>query len=254
LTVASETSPPRLVGTLNFRDVGGLPTENGKRTVAGAVYRSDALEHITEEDVRLIHDVLGVGAIVDLRSHIEGGQRPSWASDSTIGFFSLPLDDAMQDWSLLEPDKPRALIVRKYVSYLEVAALNIVASIDVIARNAGSSATIIHCAVGKDRTGIVIALLLEVLGVTREAIVEDYLLTEPNMPSLIERLSESELYRERVKTNPPEVYHAERHTIELFLDELASRGGAEQWLLANGLEPERVRTLRAALLEPEGER
>lgn len=247
---------PELEGAFNFRDLGGLPTEDGRRTVQGAIFRSDALEQLTGDDVRVLCDVVGVGSVIDLRAHVEtAGERPQWARDTTLDFVSLPLDDAWTDWGVLDDEGRRTLLVRKYLSYLDAAAQNVVTALEVIAENARlRRPTVFHCAVGKDRTGVLTAILLGVLGVTREAIVADYLVTQGNMGRLLERLKQSEVYRKRVETNPAEVYLAEEHTIAMFLDALDERfGGPSAWALTHGLDEAAVDGLRDNLLEPAAE-
>lgn len=246
------TGLPALEGANNFRDLGGLPTDDGRRTVHGAVYRSDALEELTGDDVKTLCEVIGVGCVIDLRAHVEvGGKRPAWAVDDTIDFVSLPLSDDWSEWGELDEEGRRTLLARKYLSYLEAAAANVVAALELIAENAGRRPTVFHCAVGKDRSGVLAAILLGVLGVTREAIVGDYLETAGNLARIMDRLRASELYRERVRTNPAEVYLAQEHTIRLFLEAVDDRfGGAGAWALAHGLRPESIERLRDNLVEP----
>lgn len=243
---------PRLEGAYNFRDLGGLPTEDGRRTVHGAIFRSDALEQLTGDDVHTLCEVLGVGSVIDLRAHVEtAGERPPWARDTTLDFVSLPLDDAWTDWGTLDDEGRRTLLARKYLSYLDAAAQNVVTALELIAENARlRRPTVFHCAVGKDRTGVLTAILLGVLGVTRQAIVDDYLITQGNMGRLLDRLKQSEVYAKRVETNPAEVYLAEEHTIRLFLDALDERfGGPASWALTHGLGEAAVDGLRDDLLE-----
>lgn len=244
----------RLEGALNFRDLGGLPTSDGRATVPGALFRSDALEELTAEDVRVLREELEIGSVIDLRAQLETGSgRPAWAEGTDVEFVSLPLSHEFADWGPLDVDARRTLLARTYLGYLEAASHNVVAALRHIAANAGTRPTIVHCAVGKDRTGVVVSVLLSLLGVERDAVVADYLVTAGNMERLLERLSASEVYRERVRTNPAEVYRAEEHTMRLFLDEIDARhGGVEAWAVASGLEPEAVGTLRERLLTGPG--
>ena len=246
---------PELEGAYNFRDLGGLPTDDGKRTVSGAIFRSDALEQLTGDDVHTLYEVIGVGSVIDLRAQVEtGNQKPSWARDE-IDFLSLPLLDDWDDYGVLDDEGRRTLMARKYMSYLEAASANVVTALEAIADNAGKRATVFHCAVGKDRSGVLAAILLSLLGVTREAIVADYVATAQNMERLLARLRENEMYAERMRTNPAEVYLAEEHTMRLFLDAFEERyGSAEAWALANGLSAEHLGSLRSQLVEtPEKE-
>jgi protein-tyrosine phosphatase len=250
--IGAPVTTPSLEGVFNFRDLGGLPTTDGRRTVSGAVFRSDALEELTGDDVRTLCDVVGVGRVIDLRAHIEtGGGVPDWAAVEAIDFVSLPLSDDWDDWGELDDEGRRTLMARKYMSYLTAASENVVTALRLIAENAGVRPTVFHCAVGKDRSGVVAAILLSLLGVTREAIVGDYVATAPNMESIMSRLKASAIYAERVRMNPAEVYRADEHTMQLFLAALDERfGSASQWALDNGLEEAVLARLREQLVEP----
>lgn len=240
-----------LAEAYNFRDLGGLPTIGGGRVGAGHVYRSDTLDHLTQSDVDHLCDELGVCDVIDLRAGVEGaGEPPAWVAGRPVRFANLPLSDDWADWGVLDDESRRTLMARKYLSYLEAAGHNVVAALRILAGNAGTRPTVVHCAVGKDRTGVVVSILLGLLGVEREAIVADYAKTAQNMERMLERLRSSDVYRERVRTNPPEVYRSDTHTMELFLDAIVERfGGAEGWALARGLTPAEIAALRQGLLE-----
>jgi protein tyrosine/serine phosphatase len=245
-----DMSEATLSGVYNFRDIGGLPTGDGRETVFGSVFRSDNLEHLSDEDVRILTDRLGVGLVIDLRAKVETEKgRAPWASQTAIEFASLPLLDDWEDYGVLDEEGRRTLLARKYMGYLENASSNLVQALRLLAERAGRNAVIVHCAVGKDRTGVVIALLLSLLGVRRDAIVGDYIATAANMDALIGRLSQEKAYRERMARNPVEVYRAEAHTMELFLESLdQNAGGAAGWAVAHGLDEETIARLHEKLL------
>lgn len=237
-------------GTLNFRDLGGLRTADGRRTAHGRLFRSDALERLDDADVALLRDELAIASVIDLRATVEtGGAPPPWAAATAIEFASLPMSDDWMEWGELDEEGRRTLLARKYMSFLDAAGANIVAALGIVAANAGERPTLFHCAVGKDRTGVLAALVLTLLDVERAEIVADYAVTAAAMPSIIERLAADELYRHRLEVNPTEVYQAEAHTMELFLSLLDERhGGAERWARANGLPAADLARLRGGLL------
>ena len=108
---------------------------------------------------------------------------------------------------------------------------------------------VFHCAAGKDRTGLVAALVLGVLGVDDETIVADYVLTAENMPLLVERHRAVAAARGIVAEVGDPHFAAEAEAMHGVLDGLEERhGGIERYLLANGLEPEAVDRLRSTLL------
>jgi protein-tyrosine phosphatase len=244
-----------LTGVFNFRDLGGLETVDGGTIVPGAVFRSDALDELSANDVRLLCDSLGVRTLIDLRAHIEtSGNAPAWAAAEAVDILSLPLSDDWEGWGELDDDSRRTLLSRKYASYLDVAGHNVISALERIAGDAGARPVVVHCAVGKDRTGVVVAILLSLLKVRREQIVADYVTTASNMAPIMERLAASETYAHRVLTNPPEVYMAEEHTITQFLDAVDSEfGGAEPWAVQRGLSEPTLARLRERLVRRESE-
>ena len=247
----SRIQPAVLRGVLNFRDIGGLPAGGGRVTASGRVFRSDNLDHLDRDDVSALTEGLRVGLVIDLRAHVETGGpgRPAWASDAPVDVVNLPLLDDWDSYGELDDEGRRTLMARKYMSYLEAASANVVTALRLLAERPDDGGTIVHCAVGKDRTGVVIGILLGILGVRREAIVADYVATASNLPAILERLARNVLYRERMASNPAEVYRAEAHTMELFLDALDARwGGPEGWLLSAGGDTELVERLRSKLL------
>ncbi len=104
----------------------------------------------------------------------------------------------------------------------------------------------VHCASGKDRTGIVAALVLGLVGATREAIISDYLRSGPNMPPIIERFRSYRL--------PDELFHCTESAIVTFLDAVEQRyGGFAGWARQAGISEAAVSRLRQALTEPRPE-
>jgi protein-tyrosine phosphatase len=179
------TAPPRIVdlqGGHNFRDLGGYVTQDGTTLRPGLVFRSGMLAELTPEDLQQV-DALGIRVILDLRSNRERASRPTrwprfavvdrWVRDheGSVGEFvhSLTLPDASSAWvreSMVEAY--RELPYEQADSYREL-----------FRRVAGSDLPLLfHCSAGKDRTGVAAALLLSALDVSRDRIIEDYLLTD----------------------------------------------------------------------------
>ena len=110
--------------------------------------------------------------------------------------------------------------------------------------------TVLHCAAGKDRTGVVTALVLGLLGVDHEQIVADYMVTATHMDRITERFGRWPRYRRNMASLPAEIYRVEEHTIRTFLRELDHRyGGAAGWARTKGVDPDAERRLAAALLD-----
>lgn len=164
---------------LNFRDLGGLRTLDGRLVRSGVIYRSEGPASFFAEHRREL-GALGVRSVCDLRSAGERAAAPNdWCgSDCRVLHFDMNTDvrvSAAQSDSL-RPDSTmndaHRLMRRNYV--LMPAALSPHLSSMVDALLANGVPMIVHCTAGKDRTGVAIALLLSLLGVTREDIVTDY--------------------------------------------------------------------------------
>ncbi|WP_157250267.1 tyrosine-protein phosphatase [Nonomuraea typhae] len=111
---------------------------------------------------------------------------------------------------------------------------------EVIIEIAGNLPALVHCAAGKDRTGIVVALILDLVGADEETIVRDYALTQKDLPRILEMLE--------VPGIPHALLEAPEEAMRTFLAELAARGGAQVVLAPHGLTPAHVELLRAGLL------
>ena len=232
-----------LDGTANTRDVGGLPTTSGGRTVSRRLLRSDNLQDLSPEDVRRLIDDYGVRTVADLRADIEaraGGPGPM-TREPLVAVEQLSLfPERSRSVAAEVPDVPpwerRPVTGRGfsglYLGFLAERADSVLAALRMIAHREG--ATIVHCTAGKDRTGTVVALALADAGVERSAIVADYAASADHFDELMKRLSASTGSRE------PALAAAVRHrpkaiTMERFLDALsAEAGGVGPWLAAHG--------------------
>ncbi len=111
--------------------------------------------------------------------------------------------------------------------------------------------TVLHCAAGKDRTGLVTALTLSLAGVDEADIVDDYLASAHNMPRIVERFRGWPFYRDHMAAVAPELYETHERTIRGFLDVLdRDWGGAAGWAAARGIPAAVPADLADGLLEP----
>ncbi len=238
---------PSLTGAYNFRDLAGLRTSDGRRVRSGVLFRSDTLQALTDADVVRLTDELHVGLVVDLRAGLEAVQegRGPLAAASTC-YLNVPLPEAPE--SDRPPDQQTLLF---YLTNLDSAASPLPTLLRTLSAVAGHTPTVLHCAAGKDRTGLVTALLLRLLGVETQEIVTDYLRTAENMDRIVARFRDWPRYREHLERVPPEVYRAEEHTIRGFLERLeVDHGGARAWATSRGLGEDVISRLAAGLLEP----
>ena len=235
-------------GCVNARDLGGYAVGDGRETRWGAIIRSDNPWHLTAAGEAAVVDY-GVRQIVDLRMPDEAAQWPNpFAESGTHGI-------AYAHVSFLDPAVPDSGIDRladEYKHMLDRHSGQVTAIMRVIA-HAPEGGVLIHCAAGKDRTGLISALLLELAGVSREVIGADYALSaeclrERNVEWLENGPGERE-ERERALAK----YIPRAEVMQEVLEYLDERyGGTERYLLELGLRPDEIGRLRERLLVHSG--
>jgi protein-tyrosine phosphatase len=250
--VVTEVAPgPIVTGAVNFRDLGGLPTRHGDRLRPGRLFRSDTLQELTPSEAELLHRDLGVICIVDLRGPEESAEE----GRGLLGTFPLcHINVPLVDSSFLldqGPDRPAPAtggpLMQQYFANLE--SQNLVIAVDLAARMAAYGPTVLHCATGKDRTGMVAALVLGLLEVTEDAVVSDYMATAPNMGKVLDRARRLPRYKPYVDLDDPTIFHCDEETIRGFLRQIRERyGSAEGWALSKGIGTDTIGQLRARLL------
>ncbi|WP_392545212.1 tyrosine-protein phosphatase [Oryzobacter telluris] len=250
-----------LDGLVNMRDLGGLPTRDGGTVATGRLIRSDNLQDLSDADVTRLVDELGVTDIVDLRTdtelHLEGPgplrrvealthhhhslieeQRAS-ESVGDVGRRALP-------WRDDDPVRDASFWASHYLRYLAKRPESVAAALEVVAGAEG--AVVVHCAAGKDRTGTVVAMALDVAGVPHDEIVADYVLTAERLERIIGRLMPRESYGEALAKQKLEDQLPRAESIEAILAAVHEGwGGAAGWLLAHGWSPADVERLRTRL-------
>ncbi len=242
--------PPRLIpleGCLNFRDLGGYPTVDGRLVRWRQVFRSDALHLLTPGDVTRVRDELRVRDVIDLRSTAEvrsEGQGP--LAEHELRFHHVPLFDG----EVRSEDRERAAqisLADRYVFLAEVAGERIARVITTIA--GADAGTVFHCAAGKDRTGVISAILLGLLEVPDDVIIADYVATRENLDAIVDRLNALEGYRAMLAALPPDTMHANPETMVEFLDRLrAAHGSVDGYAAHAGVSAAVVTRLRDRLL------
>lgn len=169
-----------LSGATNFRDFGGNPTSDGRRVRWRHLYRSNKLSVLSTEDKQRL-DSLGVDTVFDLRVRREREADPTCWSHSSLKVetyppgLKRPLIEMAEDHGGDE-EGASALMAEFYGSMPRTMPHVFGALIRSLAK--GAIPCIVHCSAGKDRTGIACALILTALGVPREIVVEDYMLTQ----------------------------------------------------------------------------
>jgi len=230
-------------GCVNVRDLGGLPTEDGRTTRFERVVRADSVRQLTEAGWQALA-AYGVHRIVDLRWHDELAEDPR--RDLGVEVVHVPVFPDLGDpaWDAAEAGGDRG---REYAWLLEIGADRFAQAIASVAE-APEGPVVVHCAAGKDRTGLVAALVLRLVGVPHEAIVEDYVLSGRNLEHLIgpwvEAAPDDEERERRIylgMTPPSAIEHAvaevERH-----------HGSVYEYLRSGGASPQTLARVRQRLL------
>jgi protein-tyrosine phosphatase len=238
-----------LTGAHNFRDLGGLPTRDGAHTRAGVMFRSDALHHLEPTDVdRLL--ALGMRSVIDLRSRVElerTGRGPLEATD--IAWLHAPLSHSDAGVQVLPPALVEGDLGRHYSESLAERTDTLVEIITHLAA-AENLPAVFHCTAGKDRTGMVAALVLSLVDVDDEVIVEDYALTDDRMALVIERIRSSGDFPEQLAPAAARIARAEASSMHTFLAAVArTYGDATGWARSAGIADDVIASLRAVLVE-----
>ena len=261
-----------LDGAENVRDLGGLPTADGRVVQPHRLIRSDSLQSLSPADVRYLVDELEVRAVADLRTGVEvdlEGPGPMTREPAVeIRHFSLfpeagentdaaAADDDDEPVVLPWQNRDRAESAEQrrrgaagiYLAYLDDRADSILAALRLIAHTDG--ATIVHCAAGKDRTGVVVALALTEVGVERAAIVDDYAQSAERTEATIRRLASRRTYAADLLPDVDFDQHKPRATtMRRLLDAIDDvHGGVPAWLRAHGWTDADAAALRGRLLD-----
>ncbi len=246
-------------GTVHWLALDGAA--NARVVMPGVLLRSDNLQGLTDSDIeRLVADQ-ALELVLDLRTDVEielegpgpimreprvrvehrslypqtGGNTDLEAA--TVKPWGEITDDAFAD------ERP---VVRTYMNYLVARPDSIVAAVRAIAGARG--AVLVHCAAGKDRTGVVVALALDAAGVDRAAIVGDYVATADRIEAILERLVASPTYRDELEGHDPQQHAPVPATMERVFELVDDRfGGSASWLAQHGLGAAELQQLRTRL-------
>ena len=242
-------TPERLIPfetVFNFRDLGGYPAADGRTVRWRTLFRSDGLNRLRDEDRHRFAD-LGIATVIDLRTpaEVEAGRFAL----GEVGFHHLPMFDVMPDWEASDPDA-EGYLAERYVDMLETGSDAVATTVGLLAESA-SYPLVFHCAAGKDRTGIVAAITLALLGVPDDVIVADYAASHEAMERLMAWAREHEGTFTRTSTPvPSSAVAAHPSTMERFLDLVRERDGSVEGLVSRlGVDAPAVERLRSNLLE-----
>jgi protein-tyrosine phosphatase len=243
-----------LDGTANTRDLGGTPVEGG-RIRPGLLLRSDNLQDLSARDVSYLVEDVGLATVLDLRTPSERestGPGPLAAQSAVVHLPLSFIPDSVEvqvDPGSVLPARWANGPVSVYNHYLSDRPESFAAAVRRLADPAAGGA-IVHCAAGKDRTGVLVAVVLDVLGASMEDIIEDYARTNERIEAIFGRLAASNTYRQDVEKIGLDAHRVEPATMQQVLTALRDEHGSTAAYLATaGVDTTTLERLRDRLVE-----
>ncbi|MFG1673364.1 tyrosine-protein phosphatase [Micromonospora sp. NPDC049282] len=240
------TAPPPFSTLCNFRDLGGWRTADGRTVVRGRLYRSDSLAKLAGDDLDRFA-ALGVRTVIDLRYPWEVAERGR--APENVTWHNLSIEHRYYVQADIDPDvDPWRYLADRYAEVAEDGVVELRRALEVIAHD--EHPLVFHCASGKDRTGLLAALVLALLGVDDDQIAADFALTERATDRLVDE------WRERnggATPGWPAYGRAPAELIRLVLAELVAAHGSVRGYVTGrlGVGEETIAALRARLLTDE---
>lgn len=243
IRVAERTMP--MDKLVNFRDLGGYLTSDGRRTKWGRLLRSAAHDSITDRDMAYLQKI-GLKTVVDYRSTMEDADHPDRQIDGVQYLHIRPLEDpgATNVLNLKQPEIHNANDAIAMLTGINRTLANnahansVYRQLMLSALDPAQVPIIQHCTAGKDRVGVGSATMLLALGVPRETIMEDYLLSNENQLS-IDKLNKGMNGGQEISPEQLKMFQAltQVHTeyLQAFFDEIDARFGGTEGYLKNGL-------------------
>jgi protein-tyrosine phosphatase len=232
-----------LPGSANLRDVGGYTADGAGATRWRTLLRAGALDRLGREEWSALAE-LGVRSVLDLREPIEQQRHPDTVPEG-IRLHERPLIEGRIDLTV-ERD-----LGELYREILATCGRSFADAVRLLSRENGMPA-LVHCSAGKDRTGLLVALVLSSVGVADDVVVEDYALTSRYLDQVAREVLKARALADGLKEQalaammdaPPELMRA-------VLGELqADYGGAAGYLQEHGLSRDELTRLREALVRP----
>jgi len=236
-----------LDGAVNFRDIGGYRTADGRSVRWRSLFRADNLSHLSEPDRDVVR-TLGIATVIDLRTRGELELERFPVDEIPVHFHHVPLTADLPPFTEFRGGPE--VFARHYLDIARQSGDQIARALRIVAQPESQPA-VVHCAAGKDRTGVLVAVLLALLGVPDETIAEDYALsaeaTDALLARLLDRLPELE---EEIRSVATTMSSATPDNILALLDGLrAEHGSVDAYAAAHGAGTDVASALRDGLLE-----
>jgi protein-tyrosine phosphatase len=242
----------------NFRDLGGYATADGRRVRWRRLFRSGTMSPLSAADTDRLH-ALEIKAICDLRTNAERERHPTlWCEGTKTALWhrdherSSGVIASLLNRAALTESDTRAIIEEAYRTMAFEQAPSYRALFLMIA--AGQVPLVFNCSAGKDRTGIIAALILSLIGVPRQAVLEDYLLSNANVARLRTHLESDPRYGPFIMSAGDAalpLLRAEASYLAVMFDSIEQRHGSVEGYLRNALElpKETLPAIRKVLLD-----
>ncbi|WP_216830551.1 tyrosine-protein phosphatase [Alkalihalobacterium elongatum] len=236
-----------LEGVVNFRDLGGYPTADGRKVKWGQFFRSGALNGLTENDVVRLQN-LGIKRICDLRRSIETKSKPN-PRISGIDYIHLPVIPENEDkeqvrqvgelslhGEKIQLGEPGEMLLR--LNRVIAHQTNTYSQLLRMLFEEESVPLVIHCVAGKDRTGVCSSLILMTLGVPEEIVIEDFTYTNNYLEQLKQKILTKRFLEKTKDVNPQSIdalLEARPDYLKAFLKEIADHYGTFDDYLSQNL-------------------
>lgn len=247
MDVALGTRHVACQSAFNVRDLGGYPTADGSRTRWGTVYRAAGLHRASAQDVDRLGG-LGWRTVIDLRSFAEVEQGTFRCEGTEV--VHLPVLSEVWDTMVIDHEAdPVEYLVAGYLEMAAEGAVAFAAAFEILAAP-GRRPAVFHCSAGKDRTGVLAALVLAAVGVDDHGIARDYALSAAAMQRIVDWYGRNAPGRADVMARQPEVLLAcPADAMLKFLARLRERHGTvDEYLLTAGVPAAALARLRAQLV------
>jgi len=240
----------RLEAAFNVRDLGGYATAQGMATRWRSLLRADALHEVTNGDVDTLL-ALGVRTVIDLRSASEIHGQPSLlAARDDVRYHHISLFDGLAPADAMFRERGLIDLSERYIAAVENCRPALLRVATAIA-DADEGIVLFNCTAGKDRTGIVAAMLLSLVGVSSDDIAADYALTGALAAPLMQRLKERAIRRGLEEAAAERLLSSERTAMQAFLSHIDERhGGFEKYLGGAPVPQDVLARLRERLVRP----
>jgi protein tyrosine/serine phosphatase len=237
-----------LEGAWNFRDLGGYVGRDGRPVRWRRLFRADGLDRLTEADLLRVEE-LGLRTVIDLRTGDEVAKGRIAESTGDVAWHHLPMLDVLPPREDYHDWVGPSYVAEQYMSMAESAGTSIAAFLGLLC-DADAYPVVYHCFAGKDRTGILTALVLGLLGVDDADIAADYALSQLAMGRLLEWLrAQYGANVAEIESSAPAIIAAEPATMNEFLDRFRAAYGSFDAYAAGLGHPHAGALLAQILLE-----